>query len=85
MKQKILTTNNNRLVVELFRGDDMDRVFTQKIQGYPTSAKEIEDAFQTVGIIVRAKIERLCNEQKFEEAKKLEKALVEINNADYNH
>ena len=63
----------------------MDKVFTQKLQGYPESAREIEEAFETVGIIVRAKIERLCNEKKFEEAKKLEKALIEINNADYNH
>lgn len=63
----------------------MDRVFTQKLQGNTTSSKEVEDAFQTVGIIVRAKIERLCNEKKFEEAKELEQALIKINNADYNH
>ena len=72
-------------VVLLQRGDYMDRIFIQKIQGYQTSAKEIEDAFQTVGIIVRAKIERLCNENKFKEAEELEKALIKINNADYNH
>lgn len=63
----------------------MDKTFTQKIQGHPTSAREIEDAFETVGIIVRAKIERLCNENKFEEAQELENALIKINNADYNH
>lgn len=63
----------------------MDRVFTQKLKGNTTSSKEVEDAFQTVGIIVRAKIERLCNEKKFEEAKELEQALIKINNADYNH
>ena len=49
------------------------------------TTKEFDDAFQTVGIIVRAKINRLCNENKYEEAEKLEKALIEINNADYNH
>ena len=67
----------------------MDRVFTQIIEvsegGFQNAGKEIEDAFQTVGIIVRAKIERLCNEEKYEEAKELERALITINNADYNH
>ena len=67
----------------------MDRVFTQKIEvsegGFQNAGKEIEDAFQTVGIIVSAKIERLCNEEKYEEAKELERALITINNADYNH
>ena len=67
----------------------MDRDFTQKIEvsegGFQNASKEIEDAFQTVGIIVRAKIERLCNEEKYEEAKELERALITINNADYNH
>lgn len=67
----------------------MDKVFTQKIEvfedGFQNASKEIEDAFQTVGIIIRAKIERLCNEEKYEEAKELEKALITINNADYNH
>lgn len=67
----------------------MDRVFTQKIEvsegGFQNASNEIEDAFQTVGIIVRAKIERLCNEKKYEEAKELERALITINNADYNH
>ena len=46
---------------------------------------EAEEAFKTVGIVVRAKIERLCNERRYEEAKELEKALITINNADYNH
>ena len=63
----------------------MDRVFTQKIDGYQKSAEEIEDAFQTVGVMIRAKIDRLCNENKYEEAKELERALIIINNADYNH
>ena len=67
----------------------MDRVFTQKIEvledGFQKAGAEIEDAFQTVGIMVRAKIERLCNDEKYEEAKELEKALITINNADYNH
>lgn len=67
----------------------MDRVFTQKIEvledGFQKASAEIEDAFQTVGIMVRAKIERLCNDKKYEEAKELEKALITINNADYNH
>lgn len=60
-------------------------VFNQKIDGYYSSAREIEDAFQAVGIIVRAKINRLCNEEKFDEAKELEEALIKINTADYNH
>ena len=67
----------------------MDRVFTQKINafecGFPNASKEIEDAFQTVGIIIRAKIERLFNDGKYEEAKELENALITINNSDYNH
>ena len=67
----------------------MSRVFNQKIEvsegGFQNASKEIEDAFQTVGIIVRAKIERLCNEEKYDEAEELEKALITINNADYNH
>lgn len=67
----------------------MNRVFTQKFEisedGFQRAADELEDAFKTVGIIVRAKIERLCNEKKYEEAKELEKALITINNTDYNH
>lgn len=62
----------------------MDMTFTQKIEGYPTSAKEIEDAFQTVGIMIRAKINRLCNDNNYAEAEELEKALIIINNTDYN-
>lgn len=41
--------------------------------------KEIEDAFKTVGIIVRAKINRLCNDKKFDEAKEIQKAYDIIN------
>lgn len=68
----------------------MDREFTQKIDTPEntfsvTAGEEIEEAFKTVGIIIRAKIERLCNAEKYEEAKELEKALITINNADYNH
>ena len=68
----------------------MDREFTQKIEtcGHyfsVTAGKEAEEAFKTVGIVVRAKIERLCSEKRYEEAKELENALITINNADYNH
>ena len=68
----------------------MDREFTQTIETYGnpfsvSSGKEAEEAFKTVGIVVRAKIERLCNERRYEVAKELEKALITINNADYNH
>lgn len=68
----------------------MNREFTQKIDtsedAFSVAAgKEIEDAFKTVGIIIRAKIERLCNDGRQEEAEELEKALITINNADYNH
>lgn len=61
----------------------MDRTFTQNIAGDRNN--EIKEAFETVGIIVRAKIERLCNENKHIEAEELEKALILINNTDYNH
>lgn len=60
----------------------MDRVFTQDIKGDING--EIKDAFETVGIMVRAKIERLVNEDKYSEAKELENALIKINNTDYN-
>ena len=56
----------------------MDREYTQHID------KEINDAFETVGIIVRAKINRLCNELKHDEAEELYKALNLINNTDYS-
>ena len=56
----------------------MDKLYTQKID------EEIDDAFETVGIIVRAKIERLFNEKKFIEAQELENALIIINNTDYH-
>ena len=62
-----------------------NRVFKQKIKGNPIAAAEIEDAFKTCGIIIRAKIERLCNEGKYEEAQELEKALNIINKQDYNN
>lgn len=61
----------------------MDRTFTQNIEGDRNN--EIRDSFETVGIVVRAKIERLCNDGDFQQAKELEKALIIINNADYNH
>lgn len=77
------------VVLSFKRSDDMDRVFTQKIEvqedGFQNAGVEIEDAFKTVGIVIRAKIERLCNDGKHEEAKELEKALIIINNTDYNH
>lgn len=44
-----------------------------------TVNKETDDAFQTVGILVRAKIELLCNAGKFEEAKELQLAYDVIN------
>lgn len=40
---------------------------------------EIYDAFQTVGIMIRAKINRLCNEHKFIEAEEIQKAYDIIN------
>ena len=40
---------------------------------------EIKDAFQTVGIIIRAKINDLCNQQKFIEAEELQEAYDTIN------
>ena len=55
----------------------MDREFAQTIEtyGHPFSVsagKEAEEAFKAVGIVVRAKIERLYNERRYEEAKELE-------------
>ena len=41
---------------------------------------EVEDAFQTVGVMIRAKKERLCNQGRFNEAEELEKAYNVINN-----
>lgn len=41
---------------------------------------EVEDAFQTVGVMIRAKMERLCNQGRFEEAEELEKAYNVVNN-----
>ena len=60
----------------------MDRTFTQKIIGDPSG--EIEECFNVVGIVIRAKINNLCNENKYKEAEELEKALCIINNTDYN-
>lgn len=40
---------------------------------------EIHDAFQTVGIMIRAKINSLCNEHKFIEAEEIQKAYDIIN------
>lgn len=60
----------------------MDKTFTQTIKG--DRGDEIKDAFETVGIIVRAKIERLCNDRKYIEAQELEEALIILNNTDYN-
>ena len=56
----------------------MDTEYTQHI------VKEIDDAFEIVGIIIRAKINRLCNELKHDEADELYKALILINNTDYS-
>lgn len=60
-----------------------DLEFRQKLEH--DYKNEIKDAFETVGIIIRAKISRLCNENKYIEAEELEKALIIINNTDYNH
>ena len=40
---------------------------------------EIKDAFQVVGIIVRAKINRLCNDKNFIEAEEIQQAYNIIN------
>lgn len=61
-----------------------NRVFEQKLKGDSIAAAEIEDAFKTAGIIIRAKIERLYNDRKYEEAQELEKALIKINTVNYN-
>ena len=56
----------------------MDREYTKHID------KEVDDAFETVEIIVRAKINRLCNESRHDEAAELDKALTLINNTDFS-
>ena len=56
----------------------MDREYTQHID------KEVDDAFETVEIIVRAKINRLFNESRHDEAAELDKALTLINNTDFS-
>lgn len=40
---------------------------------------EITDAYQTVGILLRARMEKLCNEKKYEQAEELQKAYDIIN------
>lgn len=44
-----------------------------------TTKDEIEDAFQTMGIIIRAKINDLCNQGKFNEAEEIQEAYDTIN------
>lgn len=41
--------------------------------------KEIEDAFLTVGIMIRAKVNELCNEHKFEDAQEILDAYEVLN------
>lgn len=41
--------------------------------------KEIEDAFLTVGIMIRAKVNELCNEYKFDNAQEILDAYEVLN------
>lgn len=50
---------------------------------YAPAMYELKDTFESMGIYVRAKINRLCNDGKFEEAKELQEALSVINKHDY--
>ena len=50
----------------------------------PVNRKEVRDAFDSVEIIVKAKIERLCNAGKYDEASALEAALNLIGETDYS-
>ena len=50
----------------------------------PVNRKEVRDAFDSVEIIVKAKIERLCNAGEFDEAFALEAALDLIGETDYS-
>lgn len=43
------------------------------------SYNEVEDAFQTAGIIIRAKINDLCNQERFSEAEEIQEAYDKIN------
>ena len=40
---------------------------------------EVTDAYQTVGILLRARMGKLCNEQKYEQAEELQMAYDIIN------
>ena len=57
--------------------------YYSKIKNLPPTTKkqalQIYDAFQTVGIMIRAKINRLCNDHKFIEAEEIQKAYDTIN------
>ena len=50
----------------------------------PKVISEAQDVFDFVEIIVKAKIERLCNAGKFDEASALEAALNLIGETDYS-
>ena len=50
----------------------------------PKVVSETRDAFDSVEIIVKAKIERLCNDGKYDEASALEAALNLIGETDYS-
>lgn len=56
----------------------------QQLSDFDLVDYELNDAFASVGIMVRAKINRLCNEEKYEEALMLEGALSVIFSQDYN-
>jgi hypothetical protein len=43
------------------------------------SYNEVEDAFKTAGIIIRAKINDLCNQKRFSEAEEIQEAYDKIN------
>lgn len=57
----------------------------QRLSESERASRELNDAFEAVGIVVRAKINRLCNDLRHDEAIKLERALTLINTTDYSH
>lgn len=55
----------------------------QQLSDFKRVDYELNDAFETIGIMVRAKINRLCNAGKYDEALMLEGALSVIFSQDY--
>lgn len=86
-EEERITTNrqNVKAILEcIFAGfkDELIEVACERICELDENnniKKEIEDAFLTVGIMIRAKVNELCNEHKFEDAQKILDAYEVLN------